>query len=211
MLCYNPIAVPLVEKLLHECDKVAHRNWHYYLDWSELTANEAAMHLIEKYYKQDKETTDLCYAQRNPSALPFLEKQWGEGYCKDWSELSANSGAIYLLEQNPDKIDYKMLSQNTSAIHIIQKNLDKIDWRFLSRNPNAIDILEKNQDKIDWNYLSENPNAIGLLNQNQDKIDWKKLSSNPSIFEWSRIKYLCKKNILKNIFNNDLLRFILDF
>jgi len=79
----------------------------------------------------------------------------------------------------------------------------------LSMNPNAIHIIEqfieKNLDKVDWNSLSKNRNAIHLIKKNLDKVYWGYLSLNPSIFEWSRIKYLYKKNIVKKVFIKDLI------
>jgi hypothetical protein len=38
----------------------------------------------------------------------------------NWSHLSANSAAIYLLEKNPNKIDWDMLSKNTHAIYLLK-------------------------------------------------------------------------------------------
>ena len=90
---------------------------------------------------------------------------------------------IYLLEQNPDKIDWEYLSYNPNAIHLLEQNQDKIDWNMLSGNPNSIHLLEQNQDKINWAWLSSNPNAIHLLEKNQNKIEWNNILHNPSIFE----------------------------
>jgi hypothetical protein len=100
----------------------------------------------------------------------------------DWSKLSENPNAIYLLEANKDKIDWTGLSSNPSprAIHLLETNKDKIHWYGLSRNPNAIHLLETNEDKIYWETLSRNPNAIYLLEENLDKIDWRGLSFNPN-------------------------------
>ena len=49
-----------------------------------------------------------------------------------WKKISENPNAIYLLEQNPDKIDWEYLSYNPNAIHILKQNQDKIDWENLS-------------------------------------------------------------------------------
>jgi hypothetical protein len=56
------------------------------------------------------------------------------------------------------------LNPNDGAIAILKQNQDKINWRMLSRNPNdwAIALLKTNQDKIDWNGLSTNPNIFEL-------------------------------------------------
>ena len=97
------------------------------LDWNGLSANPAAIHLLEK--NQDR---------------------------IDWRCLNENPAAIHLLEANPDKINWYWLSKNPSAIHLLEANPDKIDWLFLSKNPSAIHLLEANQDKI-WPWLYLNP------------------------------------------------------
>ena len=83
----------------------------------------------------------------------------------DWDGLSlnCNPNAIYILEQNIDKINWENLSSNSNAIRLLEQHLDKINWKNLSYNPGAIPLLEKNLDKVDWCGLSENPNAIPLL------------------------------------------------
>ena len=103
------------------------------------------------------------------------------------------------MEQNLDKINWKLLSSNPNAINLLSANLDKIDWEELSNNKNAIQLLKekienekklsvnvynklKKFQKINWNFLSGNQGAIKLLEENIDKIDWKRLSKNPSIF-----------------------------
>jgi hypothetical protein len=69
------------------------------------------------------------------------------------------------LEQNPDKIIWYLLSANPGAIHLLEQKPKKINWSWLCTNPNpvAIKLLEQNPDKIDWTYLSANPNALHLL------------------------------------------------
>ena len=99
-----------------------------------------------------------------------------------WGNLSRNSSAIHLLEQNPERVNWYILSKNPKAIHLLEQNPDKIVWKLLSGNPKAIHLLEQRPDKIKWWKLSGNPDAIHLLEQNQDKIDLNFLSTNPSIF-----------------------------
>jgi hypothetical protein len=60
----------------------------------------------------------------------------------DWCNLSSNSNAISLLENNIDKIDWIFLSCNENAIHLLENNLDKIDWITLSSKPFIFDIIE---------------------------------------------------------------------
>ena len=64
---------------------------------------------------------------------------------------------------DPDKINWDELSGNSNAIHLLEQNLDKIYWDILSKNPNAIELLEQKLDKINWSSLSGNPNAIKIL------------------------------------------------
>ena len=76
------------------------------LDWNGLSANPAAIHLLEK--NQDK---------------------------INWISLSANPAAIHLLEKNPGRIDWAFLSANPAAIHLLEANQDRIDWPWLYLNP----------------------------------------------------------------------------
>jgi hypothetical protein len=57
------------------------------------------------------------------------------------------------------------LSENPGAIHLLEQNPDKIDWFFLSKNPNAIDLLKQNPDNIFFGQLSLNPNAIDIISR----------------------------------------------
>jgi hypothetical protein len=44
----------------------------------------------------------------------------------------------------------------------LEQNQEKINWRLLSVNPNAMHLLEQNQDQIDWDYFTANPNIFEL-------------------------------------------------
>lgn len=132
-LCNNPNAVNWVEQqLLNHTGKVC---------WSSLSANPAAIHLLEKHIHKIH-----------------------------WRLLSKNPAAIPLLEKHLDKVNWDVLSGNPNAIHLLEKNLDKVCWVRLSQNPNAIHLLEKHLDKVNWTMLSLNPNAIHLLERNLDKV-----------------------------------------
>ncbi len=120
-----------------------------------------------------------------------------------WEELSRNPNAIYLLEENPDKICWYRLSENSNAIHLLQANPDKIDWYKLGKNTNplAIELLDKNIDKkeICWHYISYNPSAVVLFEKYKDKLilfnvarnDNKKsvdfLKKYPELIEWDSL------------------------
>ena len=53
-----------------------------------------------------------------------------------------------------------MLCINPNAIYMVDNNQDKIYWDNLCYNPNAIDLLKNNQDEIDRYYLSTNPSIF---------------------------------------------------
>lgn len=101
-----------------------------------------------------------------------------------WKCLSKNPNAIYLLEQNPEKINWENLSLNPNAIYLLEKNPEKIDWENLCLNPNAIPLLEKNINKLNhrcWYYLSRNPNILPIVQQYSEKIKWDiVMSDNPN-------------------------------
>jgi hypothetical protein len=147
-ICKNPNVISLISKdypdILHTGQLV---------DWSSLSSNPNAIHLLEA----------------NKHKI-------------NWSNLSKNPNAIHLLEANKHRIDWSNLSKNPNAIHLLEANQHKINWANLSKNPNAIHLLKANQHKIDWSTLSKNPNAIDLLEANQHKIDWSSVYRNPSIF-----------------------------
>ena len=122
----------------------------------------------------------------------------------NWYFLSQNPNAIYLLEQNQDKLILTSLEVNSNAINLLQQNQDIICWNLLSSNENAIHLLKQNQDKINWNWISLNKNAIHLLEQNQDKINWTYFSQNTSIFTYNykEIKRRMKETIAEDLMKN---------
>ena len=74
---------------------------------------------------------------RNPNAIHILEKNLDK---VDWETLSRNPNAIPILEKNLDKVDYCLcFNCIPNAIQILEKNLDKcseVSWVILSKNPN---------------------------------------------------------------------------
>ena len=46
--------------------------------------------------------------------------------------MSINKNAVYILENNLDKVNLWRLSENDNAIHILENNLDKVDWYMFS-------------------------------------------------------------------------------
>ena len=136
----------------------------------------------DSFIKENQEIkeNELDTGIKQSEAIHFLEQNPDK---IDWKVLSTNPNAIHLLEQNPDKINWDYLSENSNAIYLLEENLDKVDWDYLSENPNAIHLLEQNPYKINWYSLVKNPNAIHLLEQNRNKIEWNYILQNPSILE----------------------------
>ena len=109
---------------------------------------------------------------RNENAVHLLEKY---PYCINWETIleNPNPKAVEIIEKNLDKIyedDWPLLSGNPAAVHIFEKPeyLNKIfDWSYLCNNPNpkAIDIILNNWDKVDWVTFSRNPSAIHIIIQ----------------------------------------------
>jgi hypothetical protein len=117
----------------------------------------------------------------------------------DWGHLSCNpsEGALSLLEQNPEKIDWDwMCKYNPSdwAIRLVEQSQNIQTYGYaLSQNPSdyAICFLEQNPHVIDWEEFSQNNSdkAIYLWERNLDKIDWVMLSFNPH----ENARRLCRK------------------
>ena len=139
------------------------------LDWSMLSGNPYAIHLLEKH----------------PDKI-------------DWDSLSYNyhPRAIQLLEENIDKIHWFGLSCNRSPLaqRILEQHHEKVNWSMLSQNSCswAISLLEKNKDKIDWSALSWNPNprALRMMEERIAEtsyfyISYVFLSENPAIFMYN--------------------------
>ena len=99
------------------------------------------------------------------------------------------------MRRRRDKIDWFNLSANNcdKALDLLEQNKDKIDWKMLMRynnNPRAIKLMEEHKDlKIDWFELCHNRNALNLFEKNTDKLTYNSLSDNPLIFELNK-KYL---------------------
>ncbi len=119
----------------------------------------------------------------------------------NWSMLSLNPNAIYLLEENIDNMNRYLIKSNPyieclknnkrhNRINLIKNHeaikllkMKRINWFYTSANSNDIKLLRENLNKIDWVMLSSNPNAIELLRENPDKINWCYLSRNPNAIE----------------------------
>src|SRR5437588_230151 len=86
------------------------------LNWNCLSLNPNAIHLLEK----NQEKINWVWLSLNPNAIDLLEKNLvdvatGASLEKiDWDNVSVseNLNAIYLLERNPEKINWRCLSRN---------------------------------------------------------------------------------------------------
>ncbi len=128
----------------------------------------------------DEDKLDFSGLSSNPRAMFMLEQNLQK---IRWSSLSENPSGVYLLEKKQYLISWEWLSSNPSAIHLLKKNEDKINWLRLCANPNGIDLLKKNADKYDytwWTFLIQNENAMGLIELKLDNIPWNYFGRNKS-------------------------------
>ena len=120
-------------------------NW---INQDEIEWKYEAIHLLENpdeisldsgYEAIEKNPVEIDwkYLTWNSTAIHFLEQ--------NFDEISLSSGyeAIYL---NPVEIDW-----NSAAIHI-EQNLDKIHWKLLSENPTVIHLIEQKLIKFIENF-----------------------------------------------------------
>ena len=199
----HPHAIDLLEE--YQSD---HPSYTEVIDWSWLSSNPYAIHLLEK--NQHKINSQKLLM--NPKALCIIEQ-----YPKSinyWHYLSRNahSHTMYLIEDHlnsveevveivknlnetraksnidplyipHDELDWKELSTNPYAIHILEKYQEKIHWCYFSLNPSTftLRLFNANLNRINWNHLSQNTstNALRLLEANPHRINWIFLSSNP--------------------------------
>jgi hypothetical protein len=141
------------------------------INWECICTNENAVPIIKRHL--DKLTQYMWgYLGFNPNAVSLVEDKVNELKHKKSKR-----------EKSLMNILFERLSQNPNAIHLLENNLDKINWRLLSSNQNAMSILENNLEKVYWDELSENPNAIHILEKNVDKIIPENLSKNPNALD----------------------------
>ncbi len=82
---------------------------------------------------------------------------------KFWNSLCENENDLIvdlLLNEYPDKINYKYLSSNTNprVIDLLRNNKDKISYHILSCNISAIDLLLENPEQIVFCHFFFNQN-----------------------------------------------------
>lgn len=77
-----------------------------------------------------------------------------------WPELSRDTPVIHLAENQV--VDWEQLSANPGAIHILEKNKEKIDWIALSENPAIM--------TYDYNAMNKNMKNSGLAEELIQKV-----------------------------------------
>ena len=66
---------------------------------------------------------DWSYLSKNPNAIHLLEQNLDK---VNWYDLSGNPNSIHLLEQHLDKVWWNALSANPNAISLLEQHQDKI-------------------------------------------------------------------------------------
>jgi hypothetical protein len=149
-------------------------------------------------YDTQKKLKKNISLNQNMNTLRFLaeNKQW-----IDWDYLSENPEAVWILERNPDRINFEHFVKNEKACDLFMQYKDRFPKYYdgkisisikagLSKNPCAIPFLKKYPKYIDWYSLAFNPNpeAIALFEAKPRMIDWLVLSRNPSPEAMSLLK-----------------------
>ena len=127
-LCKNPNAIDLLEK---NHDKI---------HWSLLSENPNAISILSK----NKDKINRYSLSKNPIAIHILSK-----INVDWSALSFNLTAMYLLSSNPSifELDYEALEKrcNIYKEELIKKALHPY---FIKRYLNHPDLKDKDLEYI---------------------------------------------------------------
>jgi hypothetical protein len=122
--------------------------------WNILARNENAIHLLEKHFFDiTKDSIDNSYRKN----MAYINK------------LCKNRNAVHLIQNyidqfwiNKGKLNWRRLSKNPGAIELLKNNLDRVDWYALLSNENIISLLEQLPEKelghvmlhiIDWEEL----------------------------------------------------------
>jgi hypothetical protein len=110
------------------------------LDWGYLSENPNAIDLLRDRIDFEKSLTQDEY-KNLPSKI-------------NWSSLCRNSdiGAIYLLQENYDEIDWSVLSSNPNAIHLLK---DRVKYQLKIQEEGRMDTL-KLKERISWIGISSN-------------------------------------------------------
>ena len=102
---------------------------------------------------------NLCYYNYNSTTdVLTVNKDW-RGLIKDNTE----SNYQFVIEKYIQDTLYikKIYIPFFSGIHLLEQNLDKIDWKLLSQNPNAKCLYPIHQSHF-FPIIMKNPNLISL-------------------------------------------------
>lgn len=213
LLCCNPYAVPVLQEnpeyihaqsyrylYLNETEESLWllRNMisdnHFALYSFQMSLTYSKIPTLDTFLTKDLTFTSTLryYLYQNPRALSFCFKQKDVqeeeillGKSK-WPSISANPGAMDVLEAFPEHIHYSQLCRNPNprAIALLRQNPTQIDWEFLSANPSdaAVDFLLENPHRICYKNLNRNtnPRVISVLRNHPENINWYCLSQRDS-------------------------------
>ena len=141
---------------LEQLDEYEDIGYNKKINWSFLSTNPNAIHLLEKKWKEEKRL--MKYDIDKYNRLKKLKMM------VMWKYLSCNPEptAIKLIKE-------KLKQEGELSIDDYNRleRVDKIDWELLSSNPIAIKILSlpEYKDKIEYYHLSKNSKAIKLIKQ----------------------------------------------
>ncbi len=196
-LCDNPAAINIICGLA--------------LDSWVLSRNPAAIDFLKANPER------ICWKDlsANPAAMDLIEKNLF--VTVNWENLSINPAAIDVLLKYYEWVNWPAFSENPAAVPYLGVHRDQIYWDRLSANPAAIDLLAEQIEKyggikeavrrkfLHLGYLSRNPNIFELIPLQElvqypmvrlraimcgyEQISLIELSGNPAIFQVDHEKY----------------------
>jgi hypothetical protein len=144
------------------------RNNRQYIDYRVLCGKEHGIEFVDELIKKNElEKIDWSMLSRNPAAMHILNDPKYYKYI-DWGNILHNKNAVKLVKNNLHRIVIQywyLLCEQPHLIEIIEQHMNNINWYSLSVNYNAMHILEKNIEKINIEILCYNKNGFQLLLQ----------------------------------------------
>jgi hypothetical protein len=175
------------------------RNNPQYIDYKILCGEEHGIEFVDELIKNNElDKIDWTELSRNPAAMHILNDPKYYQYI-DWHNIIYNENAAELVKNNLHMIEkyWHVIYSQSHLMDIIEQNLDKIYWNGLTENYNAIHILEKNLDKINFRNLMYNKNGFQLLLQLNHVFDDHTNYDKNIVFEY--FDYCEKNNIPFNL------------
>jgi len=145
----NPNVIPILGKNLNK------------VDWSALELNPNASDILDylnvnniSNINDKKGLLNFLIKTKDKRIVPLLQNNLSFLDKNDWSKLSLNPVAIYILENNQNKIDWTNLSSNPS---IVQRSVDKycFDKEFQTEENLGIDLSKKTYNPYPYNQNTE--------------------------------------------------------